>query len=159
ALPGGRRGAGVRRGDRPDLGRERLERLPAARDRGGGPPRPRGARLSYSVEAELPGMLHAWVVRSPYPHARVLSVDVPGVVVSLTAEDVRRLRSYGVQIQDQTVLAERPRHVGDPVAAVAAESAQEAEAAAAAVFVDYEELPAVLDVVVAAAPGARLVHE
>jgi CO/xanthine dehydrogenase Mo-binding subunit len=113
----------------------------------------------YSDEVELPRMLHAWVVRSPYPHARVLSVEVPDGVVALTPDDVRGLGRYGVQIEDQTVLAERARHVGDPVAAVAAPTRREAEEAAAAVFVEYEELPALTDVVEAAAPGALLVHE
>ena len=113
----------------------------------------------YSEEVELTGMLHAWVVRSPYPHARVLGVEVPDGVVALTPDDVRGLGRYGVQIEDQSVLAERARHVGDPVAAVAAATRREAEEAAASVFVEYDELPAVTDVVEAAAPGALLVHE
>jgi CO/xanthine dehydrogenase Mo-binding subunit len=115
--------------------------------------------VTYSEEVELPGMLHAWVVRSPFPHARVESVEVPDDVVALTPQDVRGLGRYGVQIQDQIVLAEEPRHVGDPVAAVAAETRREAEEAAAAVFVEYEELPAVTDLLDAAAPSAPLVHE
>src|SRR5439155_11983716 len=79
---------------------------------------------------------------------------------ALTPDDARRLDRYGVQIQDQTVLAvDRARHVGDPVAAVAAETVRAAEEAAAAVFVDYAELPAVLDVAAATQPGAPLVHD
>lgn len=117
----------------------------------------------YAADLELPDMLHARLVRSPHPSARIRRVDVsavpPGCVV-LTPDDVRPLGSYGCQIRDQTVLAvERARHVGDPVAAVAAPTAREAELAAAAVAVDYEELPAVLDVLEAASPGAPLVHE
>ncbi len=65
-----------------------------------------------------------------------------------------------MQIEDETVLAlDRVRYVGDVVAAVAAETPREAEEAAALVQVDYEEAPAVLDVVEAAAPGAPLVHD
>src|SRR3954452_24091483 len=105
-------------------------------------------------------MLHAWVVRSPYPHARVLSLEVPDGVVALVPDDVRGLGRYGVQIQDQTVLAvERALHVGDPVAAVAAETPRAAEEAAASVFVEYEELPAVLDALEAVRLGAPLVHD
>ncbi len=120
-----------------------------------------GAR--YAVDVELRNMLHARIVRSPYPHARVLAVDasdVPDGVVVLGPEDVRDLFAYGCQIADQTVLAvERARYAGDPVAAVAAETPELAEAAQLLVEVEYEELRPVLDVVEAAADGAPLVHE
>jgi CO/xanthine dehydrogenase Mo-binding subunit len=118
------------------------------------------ARYAEDIEAE--GMLHARIVRSPYPHARVTGVDasmVPEDCVVLLPEDVRDLGRYGIQIRDQSVLAELARHVGDPVAAVAAESPRAAEEAAASVFVDYEELPAVLDVLEAARSEAPLVHD
>ncbi len=119
--------------------------------------------MLYSADAELPGMLHARILRSPYPHARILRVDasaVPSGVVVLTPDDVRDLGAYGCQIQDETVLAlERVRHVGDPVAAVAAVTPREAEEALALIGVEYGELPAVFDAVEAAQPGAPLVHE
>ena len=80
--------------------------------------------------------------------------------VTLLPDDVRGLARYGVQIEDETVLAlDRVRYVGDVVAAVAGETPREAEEAAALVQVDYEDAPAVLDVVEAAAPGAPLVHD
>ena len=86
--------------------------------------------------------------------------DVPSGCVMLLPDDVRGLARYGVQIEDETVLArDRVRYVGDVVAAVAAGTPREAEAAAALVQVDYEEVPAVLDVAEAAAPGAPLVHD
>jgi len=118
--------------------------------------------VRYSQDRELPGMLHARILRSPYPHARVLRVDAaavpPGVVV-LTPDDVRGLGQYGCQIRDQTVLAvDRARFAGDPVAAVAAETPEEAEEALALIEVDYEELPAVLGLDAALA-GEALVHE
>jgi CO/xanthine dehydrogenase Mo-binding subunit len=120
-----------------------------------------GAR--YSEDVDLDGQLHARLVRSPYAHAQVLGVDpgaVPPGCVTLLPDDVRGLARYGVQIEDETVLAlDRVRYVGDVVAAVAAETARDAEEAAALVLVDYGELPAVLDVVEAAAPGAPLVHD
>jgi len=125
-------------------------------------PRVTGA-ARYAIDSELPGMLHARIVRSPYPHARVVRVDassIPPGTVALVPDDVRELGRYGVQIRDQTVLAlDRALHVGDPVAAVAAPTARDAEEAAALVEVDYEELPAVADVLEAVAPGAPLVHD
>lgn len=107
-------------------------------------PRVTGAQR-YSCEVERPGMLHAAFVRSPYAHARVLSVSGPGDVVLLGPQDVADLDPYGFQIKDQRVLADPARHVGDVVAAVAAPTRAAARAAAQAVEVSYEELPAVFD--------------
>jgi CO/xanthine dehydrogenase Mo-binding subunit len=117
------------------------------------------AELRYSVDAERPGMLHAAFVRSPHPHARVVSIDAPGDCVVLAPEDVADLGLYGCQVKDQRVLANPARHAGDVVAAVAAPTRAAAKAAAARVEVRYEELPAVLDPLAAVAPGAPLVHE
>ena len=116
------------------------------------------ADLRYSVEVERPGMLHAAFVRSPHPHARVLSIDAPDGVVTLLPEDVADLGRYGCQVKDQRVLADVARHVGDVVAAVAAPSRAAAREAAREVDVSYEELPAVFDPLEAVAPGAPLVH-
>jgi CO/xanthine dehydrogenase Mo-binding subunit len=118
-----------------------------------------GAR--YAEDLDLEGQLYARLVRSPYPHARVLDIDTSAVdCVVLTPDDVKDLPGYGVQIEDETVLARgRVRYVGDVVAAVAAATPRAAEEAAALVQVQYEELPALLDVVEAAAPGAPLVHD
>jgi CO/xanthine dehydrogenase Mo-binding subunit len=120
-----------------------------------------GAR--YAEDVDLDGQLHARLVRSPFPHARVLGVDataLPPSCVALVPDDVRDLARYGVQIEDETVLAlDRVLYAGDVVAAVAAQTPRAAEEAAALVQVDYEELPAVLDVVDAVSPGALLVHE
>jgi CO/xanthine dehydrogenase Mo-binding subunit len=125
-------------------------------------PRVTGA-ARYAEDVDLEDQLYARVVRSPFPHARVLSVDasaVPPGCVALLPDDVRGLARYGVQIEDETVLAlDRVRYVGDVLAAVAAGTPREAEDAAALVQVEYEEVPAVVDVVDAAAPGARLVHD
>ena len=124
-------------------------------------PRVTGA-TRYAQDLEEPGMLHARVVRSPYPHARVVGIDASAAAdcVVLLPDDVREFGRYGVQVRDQTVLAfDRARYAGDPVAAVAAESPRAAEEAAALVLVDYEELPAVLDVLNAVRSDAPLVHE
>ena len=125
-------------------------------------PRVTGA-VRYAEEVDLPGQLYARVVRSPYPHARILGVDVsalPDGCVALVPDDVRDLQPYGVQVQDQTVLAlDRALYAGDPVAAVAAPTPRAAEEATALVDVRYEELPAVLDVLEAVREDAPLVHE
>ena len=99
------------------------------------------AQLRYSAEVERPGMLHAAFVRSPHPHARVFGIDasaVPDDVVVLTPDDVADLGLYGCQVKDQRVLADRARHAGDVVAAVAAPTREAARAAARLVEVTYE---------------------
>jgi CO/xanthine dehydrogenase Mo-binding subunit len=125
-------------------------------------PRVTGA-VRYAEDVDLPGQLHARIVRCPYPHARILGVGVsalPDGCFALVPADVRGYERYGVQVRDATVLAlDRALHAGDAVAAVAAESPRAAEAAAALVDVGYEQLPAVLDVLEAARDGSRLVHE
>src|SRR5215218_5035440 len=119
--------------------------------------------IRYSQDVEMEGMFHACLLRSPVSHARVVRVDastVPEGVVVLLPEDVRDLGGYGPQIKDQEVLPqERVRYAGDVVAAVAAETVEEAEEAAGRIDVEYEELPAAFDEVEAASEGAPLVHE
>jgi CO/xanthine dehydrogenase Mo-binding subunit len=119
-------------------------------------------RVRYAQDQELPGMLHGRVLRSPLPHARIVRVDVAAVppdVVVLTPDDVRTLGAYGCQIKDQTVLAvDRARFAGDPVVAVAAETPAAAEEALELIEVEYEELPAVLDLE-EALRGELLVHD
>jgi CO/xanthine dehydrogenase Mo-binding subunit len=117
------------------------------------------AQLRYSVEVERPDMLHAAFVRSPHPHARVVSISAPEDVVVLTADDVADLGLYGCQVKDQRVLANPARHAGDIVAAVAAPTREAARAAAQRVEVQYEELPAVTDPIAAVMRGAPLIHE
>jgi len=118
----------------------------------------------YAADITRPGMLHAAFVGSPFPHARVVSVDVaaaramPGVRAVLAGADVRPAR-FGRRLQDWPVLAwDRVRFIGDRVAAVAADSLEAAEAAAAAVTVEFEELPAALDPEAALAPDAPILH-
>jgi CO/xanthine dehydrogenase Mo-binding subunit len=119
--------------------------------------------IRYSQDVEMEGMFHARLLRAPVPHARVVRVDasaIPEGVVVLLPEDVRDLGGYGPQIKDQEVLPQkRVRYAGDVVAAVAAETPQEAEEAVGLIDVEYEELPAVFDEVEAASEGAPLVHE
>src|ERR671921_418348 len=125
-------------------------------------PRVTGA-VRYSQDVAMEGMIHARLLRSPVAHARVVGVDasaVPEGIIVLLPEDVRDLGGYGPQIKDQEVFPqERVRYAGDVVAAVAAETADEAEIAVGLIDVEYEELPAVFDEVESASGEAPLVHE
>jgi CO/xanthine dehydrogenase Mo-binding subunit len=117
----------------------------------------------YGVDVALPGMLHGAVLRSPHPHARIVSIDTsaavaaPGVQVVVTGRDFPLL--FGAAIKDQPFLAiDRVRYVGEPVVAVAATTEAEAQEALDLIRVDYEELPAVVDMRAALAEDAALVH-
>jgi CO/xanthine dehydrogenase Mo-binding subunit len=123
-------------------------------------PRARGA-VRYSVDADMPGQLHAALVRSTVAHGVVRRIDVSGVAPDVTVllpQDVADLPLYGCQIADQAVLADRPRHAGDVVAAVAAPTRAAARAAALAVVVEVQELPAVFDALDASREDAPLLH-
>src|SRR2546428_7745005 len=118
----------------------------------------------YAGDITVPGMLHAAYVTSPYPHARILSIDaaaardLPGVRAVLTGADTRPAR-FGRRLQDWPVLCwDRVLFVGDRVAAVAADSAETAEEAARQIVVEFEELPAVFDPEAALAAGAPVLH-
>lgn len=119
----------------------------------------------FGADITLPGMLHAKMVRSPHPHARIVSIDaskalaLQGVVAVASAEDTPQ-KLYGFGLGDETVFAQgKVRYCGEPVAAVAATDPYIAAQAAGLVDVLYEPLPAVLDVEQAMAPQAPLVHE
>ena len=126
----------------------------------------RGA-AQYTADIEMAGMLHAKALRSPHPHAKLVSIDVskaaalPGVIAIVTRDDLEGLNPhYGAVVEDQPVLAmDRVRCVGDIVAAVAAEEREIAEEAVELIEVEYEPLPAVFDVVDAAQAGAPIIHE
>lgn len=117
----------------------------------------------YAVDIAMPGMLHGAVLRSPHPHARIVSIDrsrarsAPGVKAVVTGSDFPLL--FGSAIKDQPFLAiDRVRYVGEPVVAVAAGSEVEAQEALDLISVEYEELPAVVDMTAALDPDAPLVH-
>jgi len=122
--------------------------------------------VNYAPDLVFPHMLYAKALRSPYPHAKLLRVDarkaerLSGVVAIITRDDLTGLNPYfGPVVDDQPVVAtDRVRHVGEPVAVVAAESREIAEEALDLIEVDYEELPAVFDVLAAAKPDAPVLH-
>ncbi len=118
----------------------------------------------YTADVLLPGTLWAKTLRSPYSHARITSIDVsraekaPGVRAVLTGNDVRGIL-YGRRYRDISVLAQdRARFMGERVAAVAAETLEQAENAVDLIRIEYEELPAVFDPVAALQEGAPLIH-
>src|SRR6516165_8148054 len=132
-----------------------------------GPDKVTGA-ARYTFDVSVPGMLHAKVLRSPYPHAGILSIDtmraeaLPGVVAAVTGADAARLPDpyYGVAIRDQPVVAiDKVRYVGDMIAAVAAIDEETAYRALALIDVQYEKLPAVMTIEEALADGAPLLFE
>jgi len=119
---------------------------------------------------DMPGMLHVAVLRSPYAHARITRIEksraeqVPGVAIVLTGAEVAKMPGvdphFGPAFRDQPILCvEKVCYVGDPVVAVAAVDRRTAEDALQLVEIDYEPLPAVLDVLEAVKPESPLVHE
>jgi CO/xanthine dehydrogenase Mo-binding subunit len=130
------------------------------------PEKLRGDAL-YVGDLVVPRMLQGKVLRSPYAHARIVSIDtsaaeaMPGVKAILTGADLLDIDPYyGHAIKDRPVVAiDRVRFAGEPVAAVAATDEATAEAAVAAIVVEYDELPIVRTVEAALAPGATLVHD
>jgi len=121
----------------------------------------------YVGDMVVPGMLHGKVLRSQLPHARIRSIDtstaqaMPGVVAILSGADFMDSDPYwGHAIKDRPIVAiDKVRHVGEPVAAVAAIDEATAEAAVAAIEVDYEDLPVAGTITEALAADAPLVHD
>jgi CO/xanthine dehydrogenase Mo-binding subunit/aerobic-type carbon monoxide dehydrogenase small subunit (CoxS/CutS family) len=114
----------------------------------------------YSSDVHLPGMLHARVLRSPHPHARISRIQagralaLPGVNAVITHENCRVTWSSGDTRNTRFLFNNPVRFSGDAVAAVAAASAQLAEEALRMIEVEYEPLPFVLDAEAAMAPDA-----
>ncbi|MED5534926.1 MAG: molybdopterin cofactor-binding domain-containing protein [Pseudomonadota bacterium] len=121
-------------------------------------------QTQYIDDITFPHMLHAKILRSKYPHARIVSIDtseaekMPGVMATLTGAEIPE-NSFGPTYQDQPVLAYPiARHCGDGVAAVAATSEQLATEALEKIKVEYEPLPAVFDPLEALEKDSPKVH-
>jgi carbon-monoxide dehydrogenase large subunit len=134
----------------------------------------------YTDDVALPGQTHLVFLRSPYPHARIVSIDtaaaaaMPGVLRVITGAELAEAGvkpmpgAVGFKRADGSDCASPPRlalahgtarFVGEAVAAVVAETVQQARDAAEAVVVDYEALPMVVDLASATADGAPLLCE
>lgn len=129
-------------------------------------------RPAFAADVNMPGMLYAGILRSPYPHARIRHIDasraraLPGVCAVLTFQDVPRV-VFSTAGQSDPIpgpldfvsLDNKVRYVGDRVAAVAAESPGIARQALELIEVVYEQLPAVLDPHEAMHPDAPVIHD
>ncbi len=120
----------------------------------------------YADDLLPPRLAHGKILRSPYPHARILGIDtsaasaIPGVFAVMTGEDLPTQYCVIPWTPDETALAVgKVRYVGEGVAAVAAIDEETAIRALGAIRVDYEILPAVVEPEAALAEGAPLVHE
>lgn len=129
----------------------------------------------YVANLQIPGMLHAAIVRSPHAHAKINSIDtsaalaMPSVVGVYTGADLAAdgvgglpcgFNPPGIKTAPHPVLAiGKVRHVGDGVAVVIAENRYAAQDAADAVQVDYTPLPAVVDAKKAVDPSAPQLHD
>ncbi len=136
-------------------------------------------RGTYTDDIDRPGQTHAHILRSPFAHARVKSIDVaaataaPGVVAVFTGADMAADGVKGLpcgwlihnkdgspmnEPAHPPIVIDKVLHVGDQIAVVIAESRAQARDAAELIEVDYEEMPAVVDAVAAQAPNAPQVH-
>ena len=130
----------------------------------------------YPADIKLPGMAHAKMLRSPHAHARILRIDtaraaaLKGVLAVVTAADFAELpvgasipmgeTGYDMWMVAQINMArEKVFWVGQPVAAVAAVDVHVAEAALDLIDVDYEPLPAVVELAAAMLPDAPVLHD
>lgn len=124
----------------------------------------------YVTDMFIPDMAYGRILRSPHPHARIVSIDaeealaMPGVLGVFTAEHLTGdfcVESYwGLYFKDRPIIAEHVvRYAGEPVVAVIAESQAIAEDAIELIDIEYEPLPFVTDGSEALEPDAPLVHE
>ncbi|MFH1757769.1 MAG: xanthine dehydrogenase family protein molybdopterin-binding subunit [Pseudomonadota bacterium] len=119
----------------------------------------------FVSDIKLPGMLHGRILRSPYPHARLLHIDtskarrLPGVKAVVTTQDTPQT-PFGPRTEDWMILAtDKVRFIGEEVAGVAAGDEDTAEEALSLIRVEYAELPAVFDPLEAMKPAAPLIHD
>lgn len=128
-------------------------------------------QLKYAFDVSFPNMLIGKMLRSPHPHAKILSIDtskaeaLPGVYAVITAKDTNHIKFgsneyFFPHTVDQMALeSDKVRYVGDEIGAVAAVDEETALKALELIDVKYEILPAVFDVREAMKPGAPLIHD
>ncbi len=134
--------------------------------RGDGLAKVTGSAL-YASDIVLEHMAWAKLLRSPFAHARIVSIDAsaaiksPGVIDVLTGSDLTGIHPYyGHAVKDHPLLAiGKVRFVGEPVVAVIAENELSAEEALDTITVEYEELPPILDVDTALDPATPPIHD
>ncbi len=127
-------------------------------------------REIYSSDVSLPNMLHARVLRSPFPHAKIVSIDTAEAekmgAICITPDNIPKIRYNERQVsipektyRDRRVLPYKVRHVGEGIAAVAARTEALAEKALRQLVVKYEEIQAVFDPFEAMKPGAPQLYK
>ena len=124
-------------------------------------------RALYVSDVKLAGMAHVKVLRSPYAHARIVSMDTSaaeahrGVCNVLRGDDLEGLNPYfGHAVKDHPLIAiDKVRYAGEPVAAVIAEDELTAYEALELIRVEYQELPAVMEPGESLEKTAPLLHE
>ncbi len=120
----------------------------------------------YAGDLQIPGMVYGKLLRSPYAHARIRSIDtsaarqLAGVVAVMVGEDILDINPYyGHAIKDRPIVAiDRVRFAGEPVAAVAAETLEIAAEAVELIEVDYDPLPTAISIDEALAEDAPHLH-
>jgi 4-hydroxybenzoyl-CoA reductase alpha subunit len=127
-------------------------------------------RAQYTFDISLPGMLYGKILRSSYPHAKILKINkkkaeaLSGVKAVVTGKDTLGVRQ-GIwrrykELCDEEILARsKVRYIGEPVAAVAAVDEDTAEEALDLIEVEYESLPAAFEPLEAIKEGAPQIHE
>jgi len=127
-------------------------------------------QTKFTYDMKLSNMLIGKMLRSPHPHARILSIDtskaqkLPGVKAIITAEDTHHIKFgsneyFFPKTVDQLALeSEKVRYIGDEIGAVAAVDEETAQEALNLIDVKYEVLPSVFDVFEAMKPGAPQIH-
>ena len=124
-------------------------------------------KAKFTADLKLPGLLVGKVKRSPYAHARILSIDtskaasLPGVKSIVTGDDTEGIKwgVFGYTRDQQFIQTEKVRYIGDEVAGVAAVDEETALKALDLIQVEYEELPAVYESMEAMASETELIHE
>ena len=121
-------------------------------------------KAKFAADLFFPNILYGKVLRSKYPHARIIKINIekalacPGVKAVITADDIPN-NEFGVIIQNQQVLArQQVLYIGDGVAVVAAETKEEAAKALELIEVEYEELPGIFDPEESEKKDAPLIH-
>ena len=119
----------------------------------------------YAADLYMEGMLYAKTLRSPYPHARILSIDIgealksPGVVDVITASQIPAENCLGDYLDQPVLASEKIRFLGEPVAAVAAVTEEAAQEALKRIKVEYEPLEPVLSPEQALEETAPKIHD
>lgn len=122
-------------------------------------------KARYAADVHLPEMLHGMVVRSPHPHAKIISIDTsraeshPDVRAVMTSVDLPEPGDSVRELSSNILARDKVLYKGHAVAAIAANSRHAAEEAAALIDITYELLPSVTSVEKAMAPGAPQLHD